>query len=72
MLYWYSKYTRSSSTTSNQVCGAIGAVCNREQVPSLKGRELVMEPRKYGIQCKVYSLCQLQTRELIQQIPLVH
>jgi hypothetical protein len=46
MLYWYSKYARSSSTTSNQVCGATGAVCNREQVPSLKGRELVMESRK--------------------------
>jgi hypothetical protein len=46
MLYWYSAYAGFGSKTSNQVCGATGAVCNREQVPSLKERELVMESRK--------------------------
>jgi hypothetical protein len=46
MLYWYSIYAGSGSTTSNKVCEATGAVWDREQVPSLKGRELVLEPRK--------------------------
>jgi hypothetical protein len=48
------------------------AVWDKEQVPSLEGRELVMESRKQGIQCKIYSLCQLLKREQIPQIPLVH
>jgi hypothetical protein len=39
-------YTRSGSTTSSQVCKITGAVWDREQVPSKKGRELVMESRK--------------------------
>jgi hypothetical protein len=46
MPYWYSIYAGFGSTTSNQVCGATGAIWDREQAPSLKGRELVMEPRK--------------------------
>jgi hypothetical protein len=46
MLYWYSTYVGFGSTTSNQVFEATGAVWDREQVPSLKGRELVMESRK--------------------------
>jgi hypothetical protein len=62
MLYWYSKYTRSSSTTSNQVCGATGAVCNREQVPSLKGRELVMDQGSKGSNAR-YILCVSFKRE---------
>jgi hypothetical protein len=45
MLYWYSTYTVFGSTTSNQACEATGAVWDREQqVPPLKGRELVMIP----------------------------
>jgi hypothetical protein len=46
MLYWYSTYVGFGSTTSNQVYEATGAIWDREQVPSLKGRELVMESRK--------------------------
>jgi len=46
MLYWYSTYARFGSTTSYQVCEATGAVWDREQAPSLGGRELVMESRK--------------------------
>jgi hypothetical protein len=46
MLYWYSIYAGFGSTNSNQVCEATRAVWDREQVPSLKGRELVMESRK--------------------------
>jgi hypothetical protein len=43
---WYSTYAGFGSTTSIQVCEATGAVWDREQAPSLKGRELVMESRK--------------------------
>ena len=46
MLYWYSTYVGFGSRTSSQVCEATGAIWDREQVPSLKGRELVMESRK--------------------------
>jgi hypothetical protein len=46
MIYWYSAYAGFGSTTSNQVCEATGVVWDREQVPSLGRRELVMESRK--------------------------